>query len=151
MVGFGIRLAQDVGVHRRKVHQHVPTAEDEQWKRGFWYVTTFYPILSDFSNKIFFVRVLVCMDRIISAAMGRPCAIHDDEYVCCRGLCMSVTSLTFLFPASTSNYLSTVMTSTGIIQIRNNDSSNLKINHPKFRPSFCSLNSIKFCHIVFEQ
>lgn len=25
-------------------------------------------------------RVLVCMDRMISAAMGRPCAIHDDEY-----------------------------------------------------------------------
>ena len=46
MVGFGIRLAQDVGVHRRKVQEHVPTAEDEQWKRGFWYVIL-YPILYD--------------------------------------------------------------------------------------------------------
>jgi hypothetical protein len=45
-VGFGIRLALDVGVHRRKVDQHVLTAEDEQWKRGFWYVIL-YPILSD--------------------------------------------------------------------------------------------------------
>ena len=78
MVGFGIRLAQDVGVHRRKVHQHVPTAEDEQWKRGFWYVHSL-SYLFRLLNKI--CRVLVCMDRIISAALGRPCAIHDDEYV----------------------------------------------------------------------
>ena len=48
MVGFGIRLAQDVGVHRRKV-QHGPTAEDEQWKRGFWYVIL-YPIFSNFKE-----------------------------------------------------------------------------------------------------
>ena len=26
-------------------------------------------------------RVLVCMDRMISPAMGQPCAIHDEEYV----------------------------------------------------------------------
>jgi hypothetical protein len=48
MVGFGIRLVLDVGVHRRKVDQYVLTAEDdsEQWKRGLWYVIL-YPILSD--------------------------------------------------------------------------------------------------------
>jgi hypothetical protein len=51
MVGFAIRLAQDVGVHRRKVHEHVPTAEDEQWKRGFWYVIL-YLILSDFQQDL---------------------------------------------------------------------------------------------------
>ena len=33
-------------VHRQKVHDHVPTAEDEQWKRGFWYVIL-YPISFD--------------------------------------------------------------------------------------------------------
>ena len=49
MVGFGIRLAQDVGAHRRKGHQDVPSAEDEQWKRGFWYVIL-YPILSNFKQ-----------------------------------------------------------------------------------------------------
>jgi hypothetical protein len=76
-VGFGICLAQDAGAHRRKVHQDVPTAEDEQWKRGFWYVIL-YPIISNL-NKI--RRVLVCLDRIISAAMGQPRAIQDDGYV----------------------------------------------------------------------
>jgi hypothetical protein len=38
MVGVGIRLAQDVGVHRRKVHNHTLTPEDELWKRAFWCV-----------------------------------------------------------------------------------------------------------------
>ena len=33
-------------VHQQKVHDHVPTAEDEQWKRGFWYVIL-YPISFD--------------------------------------------------------------------------------------------------------
>lgn len=37
MVGIGIRLAQDVGAHRRKVHQRALTVEDELWKRAFWY------------------------------------------------------------------------------------------------------------------
>jgi len=36
MVGIGIRLAQDVGAHRRKVHTHKYTTEDELWKRAFW-------------------------------------------------------------------------------------------------------------------
>lgn len=36
MVGIGIRLAQDVGAHRRKVPSHIMTAEDELWKRAFW-------------------------------------------------------------------------------------------------------------------
>lgn len=26
-------------------------------------------------------RVLICMDRFISSALGRPCAIHDEECV----------------------------------------------------------------------
>lgn len=38
MVGVGIRLAQDVGANRRKVHNHTLTPEDELWKRAFWYV-----------------------------------------------------------------------------------------------------------------
>jgi len=36
MVGIGIRLAQDVGAHRRKVYNHQLTVEDELWKRAFW-------------------------------------------------------------------------------------------------------------------
>ncbi|KAF9001492.1 fungal-specific transcription factor domain-containing protein [Cyathus striatus] len=120
MVGIGIRVAQDVGAHRRKPprpintstststssnsypsssHQSSPhgggqprrdassqggapdhstggpggemgeggegveyewTVEDELWKRAFW--------------------CLVCMDRSASAALGRPCAIQDEDF-----------------------------------------------------------------------
>ncbi|PPQ66905.1 hypothetical protein CVT24_008520 [Panaeolus cyanescens] len=60
MVGIGIRQAQDVGAHRRKVHDRPHTVEDELWKRAFW--------------------VLVCMDKMISAALGRPCAIQDEDF-----------------------------------------------------------------------
>jgi hypothetical protein len=37
MVGIGIRFAQHVGAHRRKVYQSEPTIQDELWKRAFWY------------------------------------------------------------------------------------------------------------------
>ncbi|KAF5344576.1 hypothetical protein D9757_015251 [Collybiopsis confluens] len=59
MVGIGIRLAQDVGAHRRKPNQTL-TVEDELWKRAFW--------------------CLVCMDRVFSTALGRPCAIQEEDY-----------------------------------------------------------------------
>ncbi|KAF4613756.1 hypothetical protein D9613_007374 [Agrocybe pediades] len=60
MVGIGIRLAQDVGAHRRKLNNHTLTPEDEQWKRAFW--------------------VLVVLDRMVSSSLGRPCAIQDEDF-----------------------------------------------------------------------
>ncbi|KAJ7765439.1 fungal-specific transcription factor domain-containing protein [Mycena maculata] len=60
LVSIGIRMAQDVGAHRRKDHQHRWTAEDEAWKRAFW--------------------VLVFLDRVLSAHFGRPCAIQDEDF-----------------------------------------------------------------------
>lgn len=60
MVGIGIRLAQDVGAHRRKVYNAPLNVESELWKRAFW--------------------VLVAMDRFGSAALGRPCAIQDEDF-----------------------------------------------------------------------
>ncbi len=36
LVGIGLRLSQDVGAHRRTPRNHLP-AEDELWKRAFWY------------------------------------------------------------------------------------------------------------------
>ncbi|KAF8643172.1 hypothetical protein AX16_009214 [Volvariella volvacea WC 439] len=59
MVGIGIRLAQDVGAHRKKANREV-SAEGELWKRAFW--------------------VLVTMDRMFSSALGRPCAIQDEDF-----------------------------------------------------------------------
>ncbi|KZT39109.1 hypothetical protein SISSUDRAFT_1003901 [Sistotremastrum suecicum HHB10207 ss-3] len=60
MVGVGIRLAQDVGAHRRKVQHGDNPVEDELWKRAFW--------------------CLVAQDRLASSSLGRPCAIQDEDF-----------------------------------------------------------------------
>ncbi|KAI0081014.1 hypothetical protein K474DRAFT_1672279 [Panus rudis PR-1116 ss-1] len=60
IVGAGIRMAQDVGAHRRKAYGSVSTVESEHWKRAFW--------------------VLVAIDREMSMGLGRPCAIQDEDY-----------------------------------------------------------------------
>ncbi|KAF8990214.1 fungal-specific transcription factor domain-containing protein [Cyathus striatus] len=60
LAGFGIRLAQDVGAHRRRVPRERLTVEDELWKRAFW--------------------VLVFLDRMISSSVGRPCATFDENF-----------------------------------------------------------------------
>ncbi|CAA7269968.1 unnamed protein product [Cyclocybe aegerita] len=58
MTGIAIRLAQDIGVHRRR--SRTPSAEDELWKRAFW--------------------VLICIDRVNTVAVGRSVAIQDEDY-----------------------------------------------------------------------
>ncbi|KAL4249328.1 ABC-transporter-regulating transcription factor-like protein [Abortiporus biennis] len=60
VIGVGIRLAQDVGAHRRKVYNTESTVEEELWKRAFW--------------------VLVSIDRSMSMTLGRPCAIQDEDF-----------------------------------------------------------------------
>ena len=35
-IGFGIRIAQDVGRHRRMTYSSKPNVTDELWKRAFW-------------------------------------------------------------------------------------------------------------------
>ncbi|KAJ7027175.1 fungal-specific transcription factor domain-containing protein [Mycena alexandri] len=59
-VGLGIRLAQDVGAHRAQSFGGRPTIESELWKRNFW--------------------VIVVMDRLLSAALGRSCAMHLEDF-----------------------------------------------------------------------
>lgn len=61
VIGVGIRMAQDVGAHRKKTYTSKKTVEEELWKRAFWCLLTY--------------------DRFISSALGRPCAIHDEESV----------------------------------------------------------------------
>ncbi|KAF7361605.1 Zn(2)-C6 fungal-type domain-containing protein [Mycena venus] len=58
-VGFGLRRAQDVGAHRYRP-QAYPTAETEQWKRVFW--------------------VLLCLEWLSGTFIGRPLAIHDQDF-----------------------------------------------------------------------
>ncbi|KAF5328397.1 hypothetical protein D9619_013322 [Psilocybe cf. subviscida] len=60
LIGFGVRVAQDVGAHRKKTNTQGPSAEEEMLKRAFW--------------------TLVCMDGIVSAAFGRACAIHHEDF-----------------------------------------------------------------------
>ncbi|KAJ7187395.1 fungal-specific transcription factor domain-containing protein, partial [Mycena filopes] len=59
LVGFGLRIAQDIGVHRRKAAYEVPTVEGELLKRAFW--------------------ILVYMDRLMSSSTGKPCALEETD------------------------------------------------------------------------
>jgi len=38
VTGIGLRLAQDIGAHRRKEPNHIHTPEDELLNRAFWCV-----------------------------------------------------------------------------------------------------------------
>jgi hypothetical protein len=38
LLGTGIRMAQDLGVHRKLMYTRKANAHDEQWKRAFWLV-----------------------------------------------------------------------------------------------------------------
>ncbi|KAJ6504939.1 hypothetical protein DFH09DRAFT_1335141 [Mycena vulgaris] len=40
LVGVGIRLAQEVGAHRRTLPVYKPSVERELWKRAFWVLST---------------------------------------------------------------------------------------------------------------
>ncbi|KAJ7734069.1 fungal-specific transcription factor domain-containing protein [Mycena metata] len=60
LIGVGLRLAQDIGAHRRNARVEVPSVEGELFKRAFW--------------------ALVYMDRIVSCGMGRPCAMQYDDF-----------------------------------------------------------------------
>ncbi|KAF8198781.1 fungal-specific transcription factor domain-containing protein [Mycena galopus ATCC 62051] len=58
LVGIGVRMAVEMGVHRRQTGAH--TVEAELWRRAFW--------------------VLVSYDRILSLGLGRPCAMQYDDF-----------------------------------------------------------------------
>ena len=77
IAGIGLRLAQDIGAHKKKVYSDAPTAEDELFKRAFWSV----PIVNmmRFVRLTLFPRTLIWMDRWLSALQGRTCALLDDE------------------------------------------------------------------------
>ena len=78
MVGVGLRLAQDVGAHRRQLHHGPPTIEDELWKRAFWYVSLLQRVYT-FHLELHFCRVLLMYDIWSSSYLGRPCAISEER------------------------------------------------------------------------
>ncbi|CAL1706909.1 unnamed protein product [Somion occarium] len=59
IVSLGLRKAQDVGAHRKKVYGRTRTIEDELWKRAYWNLVTF--------------------DHIGSMINGRSCASRDED------------------------------------------------------------------------
>ncbi|KAK7052653.1 Zn(2)-C6 fungal-type domain-containing protein [Favolaschia claudopus] len=60
LIGVGLRLAQDIGVHRRKARIEIPTVEGELYRRAFW--------------------ILCYLDRMVSSGMGRTCAVNYDDF-----------------------------------------------------------------------
>ncbi|KAK0207606.1 fungal-specific transcription factor domain-containing protein [Armillaria fumosa] len=61
IIGVGVRLAQDVGAHRKRVKTLKEwTTEDELWKRIFW--------------------ALVITDAFVSAFVGRPRATTSEHF-----------------------------------------------------------------------
>ncbi|PBK78576.1 hypothetical protein ARMSODRAFT_873708 [Armillaria solidipes] len=59
LAGIGLRVAQEAGAHRKRAHECPNNAEAESWRRVFW--------------------CLLYIDRYISSALGRPCAINDED------------------------------------------------------------------------
>jgi hypothetical protein len=45
LVGIGLRLAQEIGAHKRAVYHDTPTVEDELFKRAFWYYSCYLQCL----------------------------------------------------------------------------------------------------------
>ncbi|PIL25379.1 transcription factor [Ganoderma sinense ZZ0214-1] len=60
VVGAGIRIALDVGAHRKTMYSPTPTVEDELWRRAFW--------------------ILVLSEWLTSYGLGRPSSIHDEDF-----------------------------------------------------------------------
>ncbi|KAI0312122.1 fungal-specific transcription factor domain-containing protein [Amylostereum chailletii] len=59
LIGIGLRMAQDVGAHRRHAYLDKPLVEMELWKRAFW--------------------VLFTLDTWMSSFLGRTCALPLDS------------------------------------------------------------------------
>ncbi|TPX09894.1 uncharacterized protein E0L32_008916 [Thyridium curvatum] len=59
LVGTAARLALGIGLHTSSTYDNVPFSVQQRWKRVFFSV--------------------YMMDRVVSMALGRPFAIHDDD------------------------------------------------------------------------
>ncbi|KAG8879625.1 hypothetical protein FRB97_001320 [Tulasnella sp. 331] len=59
IIGVSLRFAEDVGIHREKVYGADHAFENQMWKRAFW--------------------CLVVTDKLLSASLGRPMCINDED------------------------------------------------------------------------
>ena len=77
IIGAGIRIALDVGAHRKTMYSSTPTAEDELWRRAFWQLI--YILYTRTRLTFVFSRMLVALEWVTSYGLGRPSSIHDEE------------------------------------------------------------------------
>jgi hypothetical protein len=89
VLGMGIRMAQDLGIHRKVVYSSKPNVQEEQWKRAFWYGCLTPSVRLALNHD---VRFLVTMDRWISMGLGRPAAMQSEEYVRVASVLPSLSS-----------------------------------------------------------
>jgi len=76
IIGTGLRIMQDNGVHRKFFSKKQPL-EKELWKRAFWLVP-----FHGGGQKLDLTlshRVLVVLDRAFSTLLGRACVLQDEE------------------------------------------------------------------------
>lgn len=76
LVGVGLRLAQDIGAHRKKMYATVSPVEGETLKRAFWYVLHLV-VACAAAERI--LRTLVWLDWALSPQLGRPCGVQFEE------------------------------------------------------------------------
>lgn len=75
-MGLGLRLAQDLGAHRKKTYSDLPREEAELLRRTFWYVQSLhYASLANSPD----LRCLLWLDWMQSPNFGRPCAVQYEE------------------------------------------------------------------------
>ncbi|KAG9005867.1 hypothetical protein FRB93_009265 [Tulasnella sp. JGI-2019a] len=59
IIGVSLRFAEDIGAHREKVYAKDHGFDNQLWKRAFW--------------------SLVVSDKLLSASLGRPMCINDED------------------------------------------------------------------------
>ncbi|KAJ7662628.1 fungal-specific transcription factor domain-containing protein [Mycena polygramma] len=72
LAGFGLRLAQDIGVHRRNTRSSQTTPDEELQRRAFWILMILDAQLSGMLGRS------AVLDAV-EADIGMPCD-YDDEY-----------------------------------------------------------------------
>ena len=132
VIGIGIRLAQAVGVHRKRVYGKTPTVGNELWKRAFWWGVTFDSVQ---------IWRLTCptgyllrwIGSVVLASDGRAQCRMKSEFS--SASCRDSHDITSML-ASTSNSQQNVMTNIGPLQKPAKPSCNLLRSHQKCLFSF---------------
>lgn len=111
IVGFGLRLAEDIGAHRHKNWTTMLTAEEELEKRAMWYVAFRRHLFGIILNPIS-TRMLLMFDTQLSCALGRPRTVNQRE--CVPSICLRDQAYRVSLPAWISSFRrNATTTSTG--------------------------------------